>query len=1207
MGIKIDFDITGSPQEPSLILAYPSGKKIGNLLVNGVIIKDSLNSASEISFTMHKFLDAKQNPLWEQMTNFKRIWWKEQNVWFQATVELDDSNENIKTVYCIDLPHAELAQIMLYGIEINTEDDIARDDYTAPTIIYDSLHPESSLLDRITEKAPHYEIIHVDDTIAKLQRTFSFDNTSIYDAFQTIASEINCIFILKAYSDENGHIKRTIAVYDLEANCLDCGYRGEFSDICPKCGSVNILKEYGADTSICISTEDLADNIQFTTDTDAVKNCFKLVAGDDLMTATIRNCNPNGTDYIWYFSDDMKNDMSESLKDKLGNYDTLYSYYQNNHPINIDASLVSNYNTIIEKYKEFDSNLKSIHTPIYGYGELMETYYQAIDLELYLKSSLMPNIDIDDTDAQQEANLLTADNLSPVAVSKISSLSLATANNAVLSMAKVIVDSRYRVVVNTSSLTKNQDIASWTGNFIITNYSDDTDTATSNTVTITINDDYESFLKQKIEKALNKENSDDMSIVGLFEKDYADFCNELKKYSLNRLESFLNACQACIDILVEQGVGSQPTWSGKSPNLYDDLYLPYYQKLQAIESEMTLRQNEINIITGVYDADGNLTTNGIQPEIIQERDTIQAALNFENYLGSELWLEFLAFRREDTYQNDNYISDGLDNSQLFQMAQTFLETASKELYKSAEMQHSISASLKNLFGIQKLQPWANNFEVGNWMRIKTDDQIYKLRLLEYQIDFDNFDMLSSVQFSDVLKVHTGMSDVQSILSQATSMATSYDSVKRQANKGEKSNEILDGWFNNGLDATTTKIISGTNGQTQTWDEHGMLFRQYDPITGVYNPSQMKIINDVLALTTDNWQTTKTAIGHFYYNDPATGGLKEAYGVNGETIVGRLLIGQELGIYNSSGTLTFDDNGFQVSNANNAVIINPNSTSLFTIRNKEGNVFSFDQNGNLVIVGEIMAQSLTLLGDTSIDGDHINGLSTVALTGLYSDLRNTPDLSIYIAKDQLLGNNPQEGVTGHIVSSQGQLKASNAIIYGQFYSSQGKIGGLHITNNGLNCQSSNKYAGFGLYDDNLVFYAGSQTDNGSDAIYRLYDSGKLFASDTTLKGDMTAIHLNVKSHIAFWADDQDENSAGNFIQLKNGASSSGNIYYDLILGKSYNSNLAESTSSEYSTLKFRYVRIPGELVIGDGSSELNVSHTLQSILERLNSLESLVNP
>ena len=137
------------------------------------------------------------------------------------------------------LGEAELAQINLYNIEINTETDIEREDYK-PTILFNETDKSASLLSRIMEKAPHYRIRHVDSSIAKIQRTFTFNNTSIYDAFQEISEEINCIFQIECYLDDSGNIVREINVYDLEAYCYNCGHRGEFIDECDECHSTNI-------------------------------------------------------------------------------------------------------------------------------------------------------------------------------------------------------------------------------------------------------------------------------------------------------------------------------------------------------------------------------------------------------------------------------------------------------------------------------------------------------------------------------------------------------------------------------------------------------------------------------------------------------------------------------------------------------------------------------------------------------------------------------------------------------------------------------------------------------------------------------------------------------------------------------------------------------------------------------------------------------
>ena len=1001
MAINIKFDLVGNPEPPTIILANRNGNKLGQLDVDvkSIDLDDKLTEASEFSFTLNKYVDNKLTPFWEKVTNFKLVYCKEWDMWFEIKVELDEKTKTTKTVFCTQLGQAELSQISLYNIEINTDKDIERDDYKI-SILYDENDSKASILNRLLEKAPHYSIAYVDPTIAKIQRSFSFDGDSIYDALQEIAEEIGCLFVFPSNSGENGKIERKIYVYDLQQNCNDCGHRGEFTDKCPKCNSINITNGYGEDTTIFVTSDELAsDDIQLVTDTDAVKNCFKLEAGDDLMTATVRNCNPNGTDYIWYFSNDLKEDMSDELVEKLESYNNTYKHYYNEYISDIDAALLNKYNVLIDKYVIYNKDLQKIITPVKGYAALMNAYYNTIDLALYLKSALMPSVEMSKTTAKEQAALLTSSSLSPVAVANINVASLATLNNAVLAMAKIIVKSTYKVQVNTSEMIDNGNTKTWNGNFIVTNYSDEEDTVISDVISVEVNGDLETFIKQKIEKTLNKENTDDLSVSGLFEKEYDGFCAELKKYALNPLVSFRDACQSCIDILIEQGVSAGDTWSdteeGSESNLYENLYTPYYDKLKAIETEIKIREDEISVILGVYDLDGNLVTKGLQTNIEKCKTQIQNTLDFKKYLGTDLWLEFCAYRREDKYTNDNYISDGLNNAELFKRALEFFEVAENEIYKPAELQHSISTTLNNLLAIPKFKPLVKSFKLGNWIRIQIDDRIFKLRLLEYGISFGDFNDIS-VEFSDVTKIKNGITDVKNILSQASSMATSYSSIQRQASQGEKSNAVLSNWVETGLNVTNTKIV-GTENQNQVWDKNGILCRQYDPITDTYSDEQLKIVNSTIAITDDNWETTKTAIGKFYYIDKnpkseTYGKVISTYGVNGKTIVGELLIGEQVNITNDSGTLEFGREGFIVENDVNTVTINPNNESIFNISNNDKNVFSLNEKGELVIVGNITASNLTLLDGTTIETGNITGLSNVAITGSYNDLEDKPSLA-----------------------------------------------------------------------------------------------------------------------------------------------------------------------------------------------------------------------
>lgn len=945
---RIIFDASGNPEMPALILMTKGGRRIGMLNnFTDFHISSSLNDVDEISFTLHKYTNGtlgaekSEYKYWNDVKDFRVIYipgWKQ---YFEISVSLDDESDVTKTVIGAAWQETELSHINIYDTEINTENDILRSDYE-PTILYNPNQAKASLLNRLlSDKCPHYKILHVDSSIAKLQRTFSFDDISIYDAFMEIAEEMHCLFVFGEQSEDT--FMRTISVYDLESNCEDCGYRGEFEYRCPKCGSENIRAGYGEDTQIFISKENLGEDINFETDVNSVNNCFRLEAGDDLMTAAVINCNPSGSQYIWYFTDEMKNDMSDSLVGKLDSYDEKYEYYQTGYTADIDASIVRQYNQLIEKYKAYNPELSKISLPVKGFRQLINLYYDVIDFYGYLYNSLLPGVDTENTTAQEQAALLTSKNLSPVAVQNTDYISLATANSSITAYAKVIIDSaRYKIKVKNSSLNG----VKWTGNFIVESYYDEEDTAESSTITVTFNDNYEEFLRQKIEKALAKSNDENFSIAGLFNLNNSRFAAELKKYSYTHLQILADACQSCLDILIEQGAGDDSADDTES-NVYENIYIPFYEKMNLISREITVRESEIHILNGVTDEYGDVTSKGIRNYIEEIREHILSELDFQTFIGND-WKELSSFRRESTWSNSNYTSEGLTNHELFENASHFLEAAAKEIYKSAELQHTISSTLKNLLVIKDFSSIVEHFKCGNWVRIEVDGQIYKLRLIHFEIDYGDMTHID-VEFSDVTKKYGAVSDIDSILSQSKSIAKSYSSTKRQAQQGSDSKNVVDNWFTNGLNATTVKIVSSDN-QDIVYDKHGLLFRKYDEVTDSYDDIQLKIVNSTIAVTDDNWKTLKTAVGSFYYVDPQTGKLTPGYGINAEALVGRLMLGESLGIYAQNNSLRFDKDGLNITNGVNTFAVNPNDEKLFAISNGTEELLWVDENGKLYVKG-----------------------------------------------------------------------------------------------------------------------------------------------------------------------------------------------------------------------------------------------------------------
>lgn len=889
-------------KEYTLILSKRNHKHLGQIRnVSDVVSKINMNSANEISFTVYKYSDIEKkeiDPLWNEIVDFKYVYVKELDEYYEIYVDLNDGEMLSKSVTGTSACECELSQTYLYGLEINTESDIAREDYENPTIFYKPDHPEESLLHRVLSKAPQYSIKYVDYSLKDIQRTFSADGEDIYSFLtSTVAEEIHCLFLFDTTD-------RSISVYDLETLCLDCGYRGDYSGECPKCHSTN-LKFYGEDTTVYIDTENLAENITFTTDVESVKNCFKLEAGDDNMTAAVTNLNPNGSSYIYYFSEDQKNEMSQELIEKLDDYNSLNDSYKPE------------------------------------YETVMNNMYEAIDKIVYYTSEMMPTIEHEETDAKKEASKLTEENLSPLGLPSVkSSTSTATVNTALKNYAKVFVHTgKYKVEVNEGNFVYstvgqgNYGHGTWTGNFKLTSFSDEEDTAISNTITVEVNDQYKEFLEQKIMKKLAENKDEDGNIFDVLSiEGLEEFTRALTYYCLNRLTSFYDAIQGVIDIMIEEDQAK------KDATFYNELYLPYKNKLDACQNEIDKRE----LVISNYEK--NLE------ESQSRQKEIQKILNFEEYLGKELYSEFCCHRREDKYSNENYVSDGLNNDELFKRAKEFLEEANNELVKSGEHQHTISASLLDLLSLKEFEPLKDKVKTGNFIRIGVDKKVYRLRLISIQNTQDETNESINnidVEFSDLTKIKNGVSDLNSILNQASSIAGSYDAVAHQVDKAKESDKLVRNWVERGLDLTNMKIISGASNQNFVQDKNGMLIRTYDDITETYGDEQMKIVNSTLAITDDNWKTIKAAIGRYYYVDPTDGESKMAYGVNAETLVGKLILGESLGIYSQDAysSMTFDNRGL-ILNANKGA--DGRYDRIIDIKIDGKSKFYIDRNGDLVI-------------------------------------------------------------------------------------------------------------------------------------------------------------------------------------------------------------------------------------------------------------------
>lgn len=942
-------------------------------------INENFNSNAEISFKIFKLNNQQEMALWEKITDLSIVF-VENHGYFEIAASVSEDNALSKSITGQSLAEVELSQTYI-TIAFNTEEEIVENENYQQTVFYDSANPDRSMLDLIFRNMPHYSIKHVDKCLCNIQRTFSCDNSTVYDFLNEIAKELECIFIFDRFS-------RTVSVYTLVDRCLDCQSTDIDEGVCQECVSTNIQKAYGEDTGVFIDdTKILAESLTLTGARDEVKNCFRIEGGDDLITNRLGNRLMDGN-YIWKFSNFQTAKMSEDLQKAIIEHQALVDEYQQEYNYLWDA-----YNANIEKI----------------------TYYQ---------STLMPSIDT----TSKDARAIYLDIMSQMKYTcKMNYTPTSQIEKNVLRYAKMFLTSGYTlelkdVLFNTDTTymsfklwihTEDYTVSTSEGAII---YNDEYTSATISlpiydaTETTTEVDNVEYFttnyfryLKQQLEIGMAKVDADETKVTfqprpmdddGSFvsgcdattymaydEKTDPSGLPDLHytKFSINRLSSFYDMFETCSQILSElndsissgqKDLAKYITEEGGYEYIYDSLMSKYVNAMSCISARMGYLQG---IIDDLQEQNRNYQSriNYIKNITNMQSFLENYAINYGLSDMTILWKELCSFKREDTYHNDNYIGEDIDEYTLMQNVEELLKQAEKEIEKACELNYSIETNISNLLVLPEFKPLWDKFDLGNYIRVRIDDDIFKLKLISIEYDYSNLASIG-VSFSNVTKIAgSDIDDVSQIISQASSLASNFNFYAKQSQRGSEAQSTLTNILNNGLDVANSRITSATN-QSFVIDERGITGREYDEIAGDYTDQQIRIINNLLCFTDDGWKHTKAALGKISVTDPTSGVITEKYGLLAEAIIGELILGEQLIINSqSNGTVLIDENGI-------------------TIKDTNGNaVMSAQTDGNASFSGQVNATSGSF---ASTDGTSNVSIANGKLS-LYGG-NNTNNLSVY---------------------------------------------------------------------------------------------------------------------------------------------------------------------------------------------------------------------
>ena len=401
--------------------------------------------------------------------------------------------------------------------------------------------------------------------------------------------------------------------------------------------------------------------------------------------------------------------------------------------------------------------------------------------------------------------------------------------------------------------------------------------------------------------------------------------------------------------------------------------------------------------------------------IQKERDKIVQQYSYDTYFTDEEKLALDPFLIEGSFSDDTFIvtdsmqtKDYSDNSTKIEVikangnmviktvgelkqddiimddiyvAGQLVDAGYEKLKVVSQPTFSFEAESTNFFFIEKFKPFIQQLLsieedkgslFGSILNIQLEDDNWVYPYLqELEINYDDPDSFT-MKFGNRFRLSDDVYTFNELHNETTSAVSSVGSLLSSVSQPVTNGTI------DAVTEYTKKTLTAANQSIRATTDNDFIFGSYGikgrkvsteegNING-FSPEQLWITNNKICFTDDGWETTKAIFGKFKAFDGS-----ETWGLVAESIVGNIIIGNELIIANSNQTFTVDENGLTITNGDTTVSINPNDEHAFAINRKAADgdveVLTVDNKGSLEING-----GKIVIGDGSTLGYIIDGLN-----------------------------------------------------------------------------------------------------------------------------------------------------------------------------------------------------------------------------------------
>jgi len=367
--------------------------------------------------------------------------------------------------------------------------------------------------------------------------------------------------------------------------------------------------------------------------------------------------------------------------------------------------------------------------------------------------------------------------------------------------------------------------------------------------------------------------------------------------------------RACIGIRIGNSSQTEST-------TYSDYTWSYVNRgeigVPEIIAQIVTRINDCN--TRLYGPDGTGTTSGLIKEITDTTATANSYLASMNSIRANLSLSASYpngyFTTAERLELQNYIFEGTYNDEHISITESMTQSQRlarmRELYskgveqlkKASYPTQEFTVGVDNFIFVKEFKNWTDQIQAGCAISVElSENDIADLFLTEISVNYDDRDL--KLTFGNRLNRYDQKALFNDVLGKIRKSSNTLGYIR------DTVSVIRDGTFNkmkealeNSRTLTKNQALSSTN-EVVTIDDTGYTGGQADPETGEIGDAQIKITGRNIVFTDDSWETCKTAIGEILLGEG-----ESAYGINGELLMGEVIVGGQLSLIDGDTGLTF---------------------------------------------------------------------------------------------------------------------------------------------------------------------------------------------------------------------------------------------------------------------------------------------------------------